>query len=222
LIPSLIAIDGPVAVGKSSVGCLLAQRLNYMFFDTGLVYRAFTCKVLEQNVPPQDKEKLAYLAQITEFDFKERENRTFSPIIDGKDVSSEITSSKVEETVYLVSKVSEVRQKMVLEQRRLAEKGKLIMAGRDIGTVVLPYAELKIFLTAPMQERAERRYKELLDKGKEVVFKDILEELEKRDNVDKNRSVSPLKPASDAMLVDTGGRSLQQVVETIYNLVTSR
>ena len=222
MIPSLIAIDGPVAVGKSSVGCLLAQRLNYMFFDTGLVYRAFTCKVLEQNVPPQDKEKLAYLAQITEFDFKERENRTFSPIIDGKDVSSEITSSKVEETVYLVSKVSEVRQKMVLEQRRLAEKGKLIMAGRDIGTVVLPYAELKIFLTAPMQERAERRYKELLDKGKEVVFKDILEELEKRDNVDKNRSVSPLKPASDAMLVDTGGRSLQQVVETIYNLVTSR
>jgi cytidylate kinase len=220
--PSLIAIDGPVAVGKSSVGCLLAQRLNYMFFDTGLVYRAFTCKVLEKNVSPLDKEKLAYLAQITEFDFKERENRTFSPIIDGKDVSSEITSSKVEETVYLVSKVSEVRQKMVLEQRRLAEKGKLIMAGRDIGTVVLPYAELKIFLTAPMQERAERRYKELLDKGKEVVFKDILEELEKRDNVDKNRSVSPLKPASDAMLVDTGGRSLQQVVETIYNLVTSR
>ena len=220
--PSLIAIDGPVAVGKSSVGCLLAQRLKYMFFDTGLVYRAFTCKVLEQNVSPQDEKKLAYLAQITEFDFKERENRTFSPIIDGKDVSSEITSSKVEETVYLVSKVSEVRHKMVLEQRRLAEKGKLIMAGRDIGTVVLPYAELKIFLTAPMQERAERRYKELLDKGKKIVFKDILVELEKRDNVDKNRSVSPLKPASDAMLVDTGGRSLQQVVETIYNLVTSR
>lgn len=222
MIPELVAIDGPVAVGKSSVGCLLAKRLGYSFFDTGLVYRAFTWKVINKGISFTDEKQLSQLVNETEFDFIPRQDSTFSPIIDGEDVSKEISSSAVEEKVYLVSKVEDVRHRMVVEQRKLASRGKLVMAGRDIGTVVLPDAGLKIFLVASMEERASRRYKELLERGNEVTYKTTLIELQKRDNADRNRSISPLKPADDAVVIETGGLALEQVVDEIYNLVVSQ
>jgi len=214
----LIAIDGPVAVGKSSVGSLLARKLSFSFFDTGLMYRTFTWKVLKLGIPPEDENKLSHLANMTRFDFVPCEQRCLSILIDDKDVSSRLACSRIEEKVSLISKVAGVRKKMVSEQRRVAQRGKLIMAGRDIGTVVLPWAELKIFLVASIEERANRRYKELLERGRKVDYHTVLAELRQRDATDIHRAVSPLKPAADAIIIDTEKLSLQQVVDKICDL----
>jgi cytidylate kinase len=214
----LIAIDGPVAVGKSSVGSLLARRLSFSFFDTGLIYRTFTWKVLKLGIPPEDESKLSHLANMTRFDFVPCQQGCLSVFIDDEDVSSQLACSRIEEKVSLVSKVAGVRQKMVAEQRRIARRGKLIMAGRDIGTVVLPWAELKIFLVASVEERANRRYRELLERGRKVDYQTVLAELRQRDANDIHRAISPLKPAADAIIIDTEKLSLEQVVDRIYDL----
>jgi cytidylate kinase len=218
----LIAIDGPVAVGKSSVGSLLARKLDYLFFDTGLMYRAFTWKALKLGIPPEDENKLCQLAITTKFDFVPSQEGNFLPFIDGEDVSSKLLCPEVEGQVSLISRIAGVRQVMVSEQRKLAQRGKVVMAGRDIGTVVLPWAELKVFLVASMEERANRRYKELLERGGKVGYNSALAELKKRDDVDSHRAISPLKPAADAIIVDTEKLSLKQVVDKIYALAVKR
>lgn len=214
----LIALDGPVAVGKSSVGRLLAERLDFSFFDTGFMYRAFTWKVLKLGVPPDDGDKLSRLAGVTKFDFVPCQQGYLSVLIDGKDVSSGLLCPEIEENVALISKVAGVRQVMVSEQQRLARWGRVVMAGRDIGTVVLPRAGLKVFLTASVSERANRRYKELLGRGEGADYRITLDELKKRDDVDSHRAISPLKPADDAVIIDTDNLGLEQVVDKIYNL----
>jgi cytidylate kinase len=216
--PQLIAIDGPVAVGKSSVGLRLAKRLGYVFFDTGMIYRAFTWKVLESGVSSQDEPKLCQLATTTEFDFSPSKDGALSVFIDGEDVTSRLLSPEIEELVASVAKVAGVRQAMVSEQRELAERGKVVMAGRDIGTVVLPQAELKIFLTASTEVRAERRYKELLKRGQNSSLAMVLGDLKRRDKMDINRSISPLKPAEDAVVINTEELELEQVVDRIHAL----
>ncbi len=215
----LIAMDGPVAVGKSSVGRLLARRLGFSFFDTGFMYRSFTWKVLRLGISPDDVSALSQLANMTRFDFVPCQTGYLSVIIDGEDVSSDILCSKVEEKVSLIARVAGVRQVMVTQQRRLAERGELIMAGRDIGTVVLPWAELKIFLVASVEERANRRYRELLEWGEKVDYNVTLADLAKRDDNDSHRTISPLKPADDAVIIDTEKLSLKQVVDKICDLV---
>jgi len=216
---SLIAIDGPVAVGKSSVGRLLARRLDFVFFDTGFMYRAFTWKVLRLSIPPDDAGELSQLASVTRFDFVPCQEGYLSVLIDGKDVSSEVLCPEIEGKVSLISKVAGVRQVMVAQQRRLSQQRKVIMAGRDIGTVVLPWAELKIFLVASVKERANRRYRELLERGEKVDYNVTFADLERRDDNDRHRAVSPLKPAGDAVIIDTEKLSLKQVVDKIYDLV---
>jgi cytidylate kinase len=219
--PQLIAIDGPVAVGKSSVGLRLAERLGYVFFDTGMIYRAFTWKVLKSGISPEHKEKLCELATITEFDFVPSKGGVLSVVIDGEDVSPRLLSAEIEGLVPLIAKVAGVRQAMVLQQRKLAQRGKVIMAGRDIGTVVLPSAELKIFLTASTEERAKRRHRELLKRGEHSSLETVLADLRKRDEMDINRSISPLKPAEDAIVLNTENLSLEQVVDKIYTLAVN-
>jgi len=214
--PQLIAIDGPVAVGKSSVGSLLAKRLGYIFFDTGMIYRAFTWKVLKSGISQEDEQKLCELVATTEFDFTPSKEGTLSVFVDGEDVSSKLLRPEIEELVPLIAKIAGVRQAMVSEQRKLAQRGKVVMAGRDIGTVVLPWAELKIFLTASTEERARRRYKELLKRGENSSLEIVLADLKKRDEMDINRSISPLKPAEDAIIIDTENLTLEQVVDKIY------
>lgn len=216
--PQLIAIDGPVAVGKSSVGSQLARRLGWVFFDSGMVYRAFTWKVLKSGVSPQDEQGLCELANNTRLDFIVMEDSRLSPIVDGEEVSAGLLSPVVEEHVPITSKIPGVRKALVLEQRRLAERGKVVMAGRDISTVVLPWADLKIFLTASTEERARRRHQELLARGDNASLDTVLSELQKRDEMDMNRAVSPLRPADDAVVIDTEGVSLEQVVDRIYAL----
>ena len=219
--PQLIAIDGPVAVGKSSVGSLLGKRLGYVFFDTGMIYRAFTWKVLKSGISPEDKEKLCELATTTEFDFVPSTQGALSVFIDGEDVSSKLLRPEIEVLVALIAKVAEVRQVMISQQRKLAQRGKVIMAGRDIGTVVLPWAELKVFLTASTEERAERRHKELLRRGENSSLEIVLADLKKRDAMDINRTISPLKPAEDALIINTENLSLEQVVDKIYTLAVN-
>ena len=219
--PQLIAIDGPVAVGKSSVGSLLARRLGYVFFDTGMMYRAFTWKVLNSGISIEDEQKLCQLANTTKFDFVPLQGCYLSPLIDDEDVSSKLFRPEVEEHVSLTSKIAGVRQTLILEQRRLAQRGKVVMAGRDIGTVVLPWAELKIFLTASTEERARRRYKELLERGENSSLEIVLADLKKRDEMDIHRTISPLKPAEDAIIIDTENFTLEQVVDKIYTLAVN-
>jgi cytidylate kinase len=182
--PQIIAIDGPVAVGKSSVGSLLAKRLGYVFFDTGMMYRAFTCKVLKSDISTEDEQKLCQLANATKFDFIPLQGCYLSPFIDDEDVSSMLFCPEVEAHVPLVAKIAGIRQVMIQEQRGLAQRRKIVMAGRDIGTVVLPWAELKIFLTASTEERARRRYKELLERGENSSLEAVLTDLRKRDEMD--------------------------------------
>jgi len=216
--PQLIAIDGPVAVGKSSVGLRLAERLGYVFFDTGMIYRAFTWKVLKSGISPEHREKLCELATITEFDFVPSKGGVLSVVIDGEDVSPRLLSAEIEGLVPVIAKVAGVRQAMVLQQRKLAQRGKVVMAGRDIGTVVLPSAELKVFLTASTEERAKRRHRELLKRGENSSLETVLADLRKRDEMDINRSISPLKPAEDAIIINTENLNLEQVVDEIYAL----
>ena len=220
--PELIAIDGPVAVGKSSVGALLAKRLGYVFFDTGMMYRAFTWKVLKSGISIEDEQKLCQLANTTKFDFVPLQGCYLSPLIDDEDISSKLFRSEVEEHVSLTSKIAGVRQTLILEQRRLAQRGKIVMAGRDIGTVVLPWAELKIFLTASTEERARRRYKELVGREVNSSLEIVLADLKKRDEMDIHRTISPLKPAEDAIIIDTENFTLEQVVDKIYTLAVNR
>ena len=219
--PQLIALDGPVAVGKSSVGSLLAKRLGYVFFDTGMMYRAFTWKVLKSGTSTEDEQKLCQLANTTKFNFVPLQGCYLSPFIDDEDVSSKLFYPEVEIHVPLIAKIAGVRQTLIQEQRGLAQRGKIVMAGRDIGTVVLPWAELKIFLTASIEERARRRYKELLERGENSSLEAVLADLKKRDKMDIHRTVSPLKPAEDAIIIDTENLSLEQVVDKIYTLAVN-
>lgn len=219
--PQLIAIDGPVAVGKSSVGLRLAKRLGYVFFDTGMIYRAFTWKVRRSGVAPQDEPKLCQLATTTKFEFIASKGGALSVFIDGEDVTSRLLCPEIEERVASVAKVAGVRQAMVAEQRELAQRGKVVMAGRDIGTVVLPRAELKIFLTASTEVRADRRHRELLKRGQNSSLESVLADLKRRDEMDINRSISPLKPAEDAIIINTEELDLEQVVDRIHALAAN-
>lgn len=220
--PQLIAIDGPVAVGKSSVGYLLAQRLGYFFIDTGAMYRALTWKAIKLGIDLEDENKLSQLAAATNISFVPSYNgKGYSVFVDGEDVSTKVRHREVERGVSLVSKVAGVRSVMVREQQEMAQRGRVVMVGRDIGTVVLPQAELKVYLMASAEERARRRYLELVSQGENVDYDVILAELKRRDEIDSQRAVSPLKPAVDAKIIDTEGLSPEQVVQEICRLMES-
>jgi len=218
----LITIDGPVAVGKSSVGLLLAEKLGFLFFDTGVIYRTFTWKALNAGLSPSETDALIQLARSITFRFVPGRGARLTALIDGQDVSKLMMSQLVERNVALIAKIPLVRERMVAEQRRVAGETKLVMAGRDIGTVVLPWADLKVFLTASVEERARRRHKELAERGVEIEYATVLAELKKRDHNDTTREVSPLKPAPDAISIDTDGLSQEEVVDKIFELAVNR
>ena len=214
---STIAIDGPGAVGKSAVGNLLAKKLGYRFLDTGAMYRALTWLALKKHVNLEDEEALGELAATTEIDLPGSE--TALVLVDGQDVTREIRHPDVEAGVSLVAKAAGVRQALVVKQQRMARGGQVVMAGRDIGTVVLPDADLKIYLIASPEERARRRFLELQERGERATYANILADLKRRDRIDSERSLSPLQPADDARVVNTDGLDLEQVVAIIYDLV---
>ena len=215
--PSMIAIDGPVAAGKSTIGRLLARRLGYRFADTGAMYRALTWKAIRLNIDLEDEEALSRLATNTKIELPSAGDS--GVLVNGQDITADIQNFEVEAGVSLVAKVARVREVLVKQQQRLAQGGKIVMAGRDIGTTVLPHAELKVYLVASIEERARRRYLELIERGETADYHTILADLIRRDEIDSERTISPLQPASDARIIDTDGLSPQQVLSEILGMM---
>ncbi|MBI3787317.1 MAG: (d)CMP kinase [Ignavibacteriales bacterium] len=207
----VIAIDGPAASGKSTTARLVAQQLDYLHIDTGAMYRAITLRVLQENIPLADVANIKALAEATTIRLERTEqgNKVF---VDGHDVTKEIRSAKVTKSVSTVSSYQSVRSVLVREQRRIAAQRGVVLEGRDIGTVVLPDADLKIYMVAEVGKRAERRKKELALMGTEVDRKKLEEEIQERDRLDSTRESSPLRKAADAIELDTSNLTIEKQV----------
>lgn len=222
LSPSTIAIDGPSASGKSTVGGLLAEELGYLYFDTGVMYRAVAAAALARGISPHDEEAVTALAEALTIDVLPptvEDGRDVTVLADGHDVSWDIRRMDVEKAVTPVSSYYGVREAMRKAQRRIGEGGKVVMVGRDIGTVVLPDADLKIYLDATLAERARRRHVERERRGESVTFEQVLADVERRDRGDSTRQHAPLTAAPDAILVETTGLDVEQVLHRVDLLV---
>jgi len=220
--PCVIAVDGSAASGKSTVGRKLAERLGYPFLDTGLMYRAVTHAAIDRGVDIRHGEGLSRLAGSLLLEVAPPTPgsvETCAIRVDGVDVTPQLRRADVEEAVSLVSRVAGVREALVRQQRAIAGRQPMVMAGRDIGTVVLPDADLKVYLDASISERARRRHSEFKEHGREVTRSVVLEDLRRRDQIDSERSVSPLRPADDAVFISTDGLSQDEVLQRVLRLV---
>jgi cytidylate kinase len=224
--PKTIAIDGPAASGKTTIGQLLAERLNYLFLDTGCMYRAVTLAALQQEVDVYDETAVTHLAQHLNLHIQptngETDGRVYTVLLNEKDVTWDIRLPDVDANVSQVSSYKGVRQEMVKRQREFVVNGRVIMVGRDIGTVVLPEAPLKLYITASPAERAQRRWQDRHDQGHTTSYDDILADVIRRDDIDSSRTHSPLRPAKDAIIIDTTGRTPEAILDEITNLVTAQ
>jgi cytidylate kinase len=219
--PPIIAIDGPAASGKSTVGERLAHELGYLFFDTGVMYRAITFATMERLSSIDDEATVSNLANAVCIDVRppSQDDRQCDVFLDGQDVTWEIRRPEVEANVSQVSAYPEVRKAMTSQQRRIGLRGKVVMVGRDIGTVVFPEALLKIFLVASVEVRASRRQEELLQRGEPADYDTILNAMRRRDRIDSTRAMAPLKAADDAVIIDTNDLTIDQVLEKIRSLL---
>lgn len=222
-IPNTIAIDGPAASGKSTLGGLLAERLGYLYFDTGVMYRAVTWLALQKGIPISDEAALSALAERTVIEVLRptvNDGRQYTVLADGVDVTWDIRRPEVDQNVSPVSAYPGVRAALTAQQRRIALNGRIVMVGRDIGTVVLPEAELKIYLDATVEERARRRCRELLARGvPSVNYDEVLTAMRRRDHIDSTRATAPLRAAPDAYLLDSTNLTIEQVLERMLALV---
>ncbi len=231
----IIAIDGPAASGKSTVGYAVAQRLGFLYFDTGVMYRAVTWAALRQGVDLHDEDAVGALAEQVVIDIqapgnRHADGRQVTVRVDGQDVTWAIRAPEVDRHVSVVAAHPRVRAAMTRRQREIGyrygcgqgDKRGIVMVGRDIGTVVLPDAPLKVYLDAPVEERARRRYLELVGRGKEVRFEEVLADMRRRDQIDSQREVAPLRAAPDAVVINTGGMTPEEVVDLIVALAHER
>jgi len=219
--PSIIAIDGPAASGKSTIGRRLADALGYIFFDTGVMYRAVTWLALQRGLDVRDEAAITRLAEETEIEIlpaSKADGRPCDVVVNGQDITWETRRPEVDANVSIVSAYAGVRKALSAQQRRIGLRGRVVMVGRDIGTVVLPEADLKIYLDASAEERARRRYEEIRARGGEAVYEEILARVQERDRIDSSRSIAPLRPAEDAVIIDTDHLSSDQVFERVWNL----
>jgi CMP/dCMP kinase len=214
--PSIIAIDGPAASGKSTLGLRLAQELDYLFFDTGVMYRAITWLVLHRSIDVRDEARITALAEETQIDVAPAsvpDGRACDVLVDGKDITWETRLPEVELNVSNVSAYRGVRAALSQQQRRIGQREKVVMVGRDIGTVVLPEAPLKIYLDASAEKRARRRYDEIIARGGLADYDEILAKVIERDRIDSTRDVAPLRAAQDAVVLDSDKLSADEVFE---------
>lgn len=218
----VIAIDGPAGAGKSTVAKQVAQRLGCGYLDTGATYRAITFKALSDNINLQDPNELEKCAQGCDIQFDDQPGTVLPKVfLNGQDVSKEIRDPQVAKNVSVVSAVAQVRKEMTELQRKIGSKGEWVVDGRDIGTVVFPDANVKVFLTATIDARSERRYKELIQKGYQADLDTLKHDIERRDRIDSTREVAPLVKADDAVYLDSTGLTVEQVVDRIINIVTN-
>jgi cytidylate kinase len=220
--PNIIAIDGPAASGKSTLAQKLADKLGYLYLDTGVMYRAVTLAALEKGCNLADEAAVTALAESVAIDVRParmNDGRMYDVWLNNEDVTWKIRRADVEANVSPVAAYKGVRQAMTQQQRQIGKRGKMVMAGRDIGTVVFPDAELKIYLDASLEVRARRRYVELCQRGEKPSFVDIVSNLRSRDQIDSGRTVAPLKPAEDAIIIVTDGMDQQQVFDKMMSLL---
>ena len=213
-----IAIDGPSASGKSTVAKLIAKKLNFTYIDTGAMYRAFTLAVIEANLDPKSEKESDSLIGKISISFDEVNHITLNDV----DVSQRVRENDVANNVSYIASYKNIRLHLVDLQRKIAENKSVVMDGRDIGTYVLPNADLKIYQVATAEERAKRRYKENLEKSIETTYEDCLKNINTRDYIDSHRSFCPLHPAEDSVEVNTTNMSIEEVVDTIINIAKER
>lgn len=221
-LPEIITIDGPAASGKSTIGRMVAETLGYLFFDTGIMYRAVTWLVLERGIDTTDIPRVIQLAEDINIDVREPtvdDGRIYDILANGVDITWNVRCPEVDANVSQISTYPGVRNALTHQQRRIGLRGRVVMVGRDIGTVVLPEAELKIFLDASMEERARRRFRERSARGETVDFQEILRSMRKRDQIDSTREVAPLRPAEDAVVLNSDLLSVEQVFNQIMALL---
>lgn len=214
-----IAIDGPAGAGKSTIAKAAAKHLGFIYVDTGAMYRAIGLYCLRKDVEPSDKDAVTALLSEIEVSLARDENKNQLVILNGEDVSGLIRTEAVSMAASRCSAIPEVRAFLLNLQRDMAKEFNVIMDGRDIGTVVLPDAKVKIFLTASAEIRARRRYDELIEKGQQATYEDVLKDVIERDNNDMNRPIAPLKPAEDSVLVDTSNLNLEESIALLIKTI---
>lgn len=220
-----ITLDGPAASGKSTLGERLAESLDFMYLDTGVMYRAVTLAVLKKNVDVNDEGLVTKVAEEMDLDIHPAtidDGRSNDVILEKEDVTWEIRLPDVEAHVSQVSAYKGVRIAMTKKQREIGNRGRIVMVGRDIGTVVLPDAEIKLYLDASVEERAKRRYLELINRGKQATYESVLDDLKRRDKIDSSRAIAPLRPAEDAIMIDSDHMNAEEVFQYIFKLVEEK
>ncbi len=226
MLPEVIAIDGPAASGKSTIGEILANALGYLYLDTGIMYRTATLAAIRAGLELTDEAAVSELAHKIDMKIEPAaeapDGRQYTVLLDGEDITWDLRSPAVDKNVSLVSSYPGVRQAMVKRQRQIGERGQVIMVGRDIGTVVMPDAPLKLYVTADPEERARRRWRDRREQGHAADLEAILADINRRDHIDSSREVSPLRPADDAIMIDNTNRSPEEILINILNLITEQ
>lgn len=218
----IIAIDGPSAVGKSTLAKLIAQELGYLYVETGAIYRAITWKVLKNNIDLNNEERIADLVSKLNISMKNILNKSeegFRIFIDGEEVTKEIHNPEIDKYVSQIAQIPKVRKKLLSIQRDLAKNGRVVMEGRDIGSQILPQADLKFFFTASEEARIQRRFKELIEKGFQVNYEEIKDQIRKRDLIDSQRKYAPLMKTIDAIVIDSTNKSINEVKEEMMEII---
>jgi len=219
----IIAIDGPAAVGKSTMGKIIARELGFLYIDTGAIYRAITWKVLKNNINAYDEDMISNLVSNICITIERANSKSLNDyyhiFVDGEDVTEEIRNPRIDQNVSQIAKLPKIRKQLIYLQRKLAEKGNIVMEGRDIGSVILPQADIKFYFTAPEEERIKRRYKELTNKGYSIDYEVVKKQIAQRDEIDSKRKYAPLIKAKDAILVDSTEKSIEEVKDKVLTII---
>ncbi|MDO9555765.1 MAG: (d)CMP kinase [Atribacterota bacterium] len=218
-----IAIDGPAAVGKSTMGKLIARELGSTYIDTGAIYRAITWKVLKNNIDINDENMISNLVSDITITIERSNckslNDYYHIFVDGEDITEKIRDPRIDQNVSQIARLPKIRKQLIHLQRKLAEKGNIVMEGRDIGSVILPQADIKLYFTASEEERIKRRYKELIDKGYNVDYEEVKKQIVQRDEIDSKRKYAPLIKAKDAIVIDSTEKSIEEVKDNILKII---
>ena len=219
----IITIDGPAAVGKSTMGKLIARELGFLYIDTGAIYRAITWKVLKNNINVNDENIISNLVSNTCVTIEKVNckslNDYYHIFVDGEDITEEIRNPRIDQNVSQIARLPKIRKQLIYLQRKLAEKGNIVMEGRDIGSVILPQADIKFYFTASEEERIKRRHKELMNKGYSIDYEEVKKQIIQRDKIDSKRKYAPLIKAKDAILIDSTEKSIEEAKDNILKII---